>query len=319
MRSRQLAFSLDGEENGGPIPLVYLACRLTNLTAEQRQLLDSWCTHIEQAVTDAATDSDKPWNVSVHAPFAWSAPWNDRKPDADVYKLNSGTVNACAAVIVLCIDGGGLGVGQEFAWATALRLPILLLHPAAHPPSRQALGTPGDVTVVAFVNATELTEAVKSFLRKNRSVIEDWKRRSDSLDVVFLPLRELLAARWSQLGEGDQRRVEAESRIHLRRRAQLIDEDHAIAGASMSEILALVGAMDIDAVNVLANPTMPDLSHRQRDALALATDEYEWGGAEALTLETRARLELARGGTRRLSLATPADWVQFRDQTQGHG
>lgn len=99
----------------------------------------------------------------------------------------------CAAVIILCIDGGGFGVGQEFAWATALRLPILLLHPVDQPPSRQALGTPADVTVVGFENAMSLAEAVKTFLRSNRSVIEDWKRRGDSLAVALLPLREMLA------------------------------------------------------------------------------------------------------------------------------
>jgi hypothetical protein len=67
----------------------------------------------------------------------------ERRPTPeDVYKLNNTTVSECAAFIVLCIDGGGLGVGQELAWATALRLPILLPHPADQPPSRQAIGAP---------------------------------------------------------------------------------------------------------------------------------------------------------------------------------
>lgn len=293
---------------------MYLACRLTNLTHDQHKLLDSWCTHVEQAVTEAAGDSTEKWDIAVHVPFVWSAPWIDSRPPEDVYKLNSTTLGGCSAVIILCIDGGGLGVGQEFAWATSLRLPILLLHPVDQRPSRQALGTPADVTAVGFENAMSLAEAVKTFLRSNRTVIEDWKRRGDSLAVSLLPLREMVAEHWHGLTETGRTRVQAESRVHRLRIEQLIDDDHALPCASMSEVHAILGAMQIDATSVFGNPAMPDLNNRQREALGVAADEYEWRGVDVLTLETRARLELARGGIRRLSLATPADWVQFRDQ-----
>ena len=172
--------------------------------------------------------------------------------------------------------------------------------------------------MVGFDDATHLTEAVKAFLRRQRQVIEDWRRRSDSLNVALMPLRETIAERWYALDEIGRQRVEAESRVHNARIVQLIDDHRALAGGSMSEVLAIVGALGIDASVILASPTMPDLNARQREALGVAADEYEWRGADELTIETRARLELARGGTRRLSLATPADWVQFRQQTDGH-
>lgn len=57
MRSRQLALDLDDDSNEGPVPVVYLACRLTGLTADQRKLLDSRCAHIEQVVTEMAAKS----------------------------------------------------------------------------------------------------------------------------------------------------------------------------------------------------------------------------------------------------------------------
>lgn len=314
MRSRQLALDLNGDGNDGPIPIVYLACRLTGLTNDQRKLLDSWCAHIEQVVTETAAESENKWDVAVHIPFAWSAPWNDDRPPEEIYKLNSTTVSGCAAVIILSIDGGGLGVGQEFAWATALRLPILLVHPKDQPASRQAAGTPADLTVAVFANASELAEAVRGFLRANRSIIEDWGRRTSSQWVMLTPLRETLAERWYAMTAHDRARVQSGSRVHERRISQLVDEDGALPTASMSEILALVGAMDIDSAPMFTS-TMPDLTHRQREALGVVADEYEWSGADVLALETRARLELARGGTRRLSFATPADWVQFRSQT----
>ena len=308
-----MTLALDGEDEG-PIPLVYLACRLTNITIDQRKLLDSWCTHIQEAVTEAADGSAKQWGIRVHIPFTWSAPWTDNRASEDIYDLNSSTVGECSAVIILCIDGGGLGVGQEFAWAIALRLPILILHPHDLPISRQAEGTPGDVTIVGFANAAQLADEVKSFLRRNRSTIEDWHRRSESLSVSLLPLRERITERWDALGDTERARVEAESRVHQRRIEQFTRDDHALASASTSELLAVIGALGIDAADVFATPSMPDLNARQRDALGVAADEYNWRGAEVLTLETRARLELARGGTRRLSLVTPADWVQFRSQ-----
>jgi hypothetical protein len=311
-----MVLPLDGEDDG-PIPLVYLACRLTNISSDLRKLLDSWCTHVQEAITEAADESAKRWEVAVHAPIAWSAPWTDQRPPEEIYQLNSTTVSGCSAVIILCVDGGGLGVGQEFAWAVALRLPILILHPHDLPLTRQALGTPGDLTIVGFTTAVHLANEVKAFLRKNRPVIEDWHRRRASLDLSLLPLRETIAERWHELSAVDKERVEAESRVHQQRIRQLTSDEHALAGASLSEILALLGAMGIESASIFAGPSIPELSGRQRDALGVAADEYEWRGAEVLALETRARLELARGGTRRMNLSTPADWVHFREQTIG--
>src|ERR1700683_2169677 len=149
MRPRQMSLALEGDD-GEPFPLVYLACRLTGINDRERQLLDSWCTIIEQAVIDCAEGSTDRWDVSIHVPFAWSAPWNDTRSEEDVYRLNRMKVGSCAALIILCVDGGGLGGGQEFAWVTPLRMPILLLHPKDEAPSRQAIGTPADVAVVGF-------------------------------------------------------------------------------------------------------------------------------------------------------------------------
>lgn len=110
-----MTFAFGDDDDGQPIPLVYLACRLTGITEIQRKLLDGWCTIIEQAVTESTNESATSWNVAVHTPLSWSAPWNDSRPEQDVYRFNSSTVESCAAVIILCVDGGGLGVGQEFA------------------------------------------------------------------------------------------------------------------------------------------------------------------------------------------------------------
>jgi hypothetical protein len=63
----------------------------------QRKLLDSWCTLIEQAVTDVAAGSANRWVVAVHIPFAWSEPWADPRSPEAVYELSSNTVAGGAA------------------------------------------------------------------------------------------------------------------------------------------------------------------------------------------------------------------------------
>ena len=97
VRPRQLTFDVD-DSDAEPGPFVYVACRLTSLDAEHRKLLDSWCTHIQHAVTEAVDDSGDPWRVAVHTPLSWSAPWTDdgRTPQ-DIYALNSTKVAECAA------------------------------------------------------------------------------------------------------------------------------------------------------------------------------------------------------------------------------
>ena len=48
-------------------------------------------------------------------------------------------------------------------------------------------------------------------------------------------------------------------------------------------------------------------------ALRTAAQQYGWDGAQALELYLDARIEMARGGVRRLSFTSVEDWVQFRD------
>ena len=224
VRPRQLTFDVDGSD-AEPGPFVYLACRLTSLDAEHRKLLDSWCTHIQHAVTEAVDDSGDPWRVAVHTPLSWSAPRTDdgRTPQG-IYALYSAKVAECAALIVLATNGGGLGVGQELAWATSLRLPILVLHHTDEPPSRQVVGTPADITIVAFTDATHLTEAVKEFVRRNRSTIADLERRRESLMTVLIPLRENLAEAWAGLSDHERSGVEAESRLHRDRVTHMLSD-----------------------------------------------------------------------------------------------
>ena len=166
MRSGQIAFPFDQPPETGEIPCLYLACPLTSVDATDRQLLDSLCAHVMATVTETCAESEDKWDVSVHAPIWWSNPRSgDGRSPEDVYDLNSGKVRDCAGMIVLALRGGSTGVGQELAWALQLRLPVLYLYPSDGHLSRQIEGSPGDISVVAFADTSELIDAVRAFLR----------------------------------------------------------------------------------------------------------------------------------------------------------
>ena len=65
----------------------------------------------------------------------------------------------------------------------------------------------------------------------------------------------------------------------------------------------------------LEPPAWPELSAADRNALMIAAEEAAWTVRRTLRLQDAARLELARGGTRRLSFATPRDWYDFDQRT----
>ena len=319
MRSGQIALPFEDPSQPEGIPFLYLACPLTSVEPSERQLLDSWCAHIRNCIVETCTESEDGWELGVHAPFWWSNPASGDKMSAeDVYELNNGKVRDCAGMVVPALRGGSTGVGQELIWAMQSRLPILYLYPSQGHVSRQVQGTPADLTVVAFGDASQLVDAVAEFLRKNRAVIEDHARRAKNEAVKFAPLRTTLYARWGQCNERERARVAGAARIHIERVGDLLATDRSIAAASLSELAALTGELGVSFGELAPNPTSPDLSAREREALIQVSDEYEWSGSKALYLESRARSELARGGIRRLRLESPADWLRFDKYIQGN-
>ncbi len=88
--------------------------------------------------------------------------------------------------------------------------------------------------------------------------------------------------------------------------------------ASLSELTAFAGALDVPLDALAQSAQFPDLGKRELAALAQVCDEYEWSGSKALELEQAARTELARGGVRRLTLLSPEDWLRFDRNRTGH-
>lgn len=308
----QLSF-FEFEDQEDDIPLVYVASALSSLGDDEQRLLDAWCELIHRAVVETASHADPSWSVRVHMPITWSAPWVESRRSAEaVYHLNASRVLRAAALVVIGYRGGSLGAGQEFAWASHLRVPVLYLRPAGMPLSRQIEGTPVDLVISEFTSAA-LYDTVSQFVRSRRGVIEDHPRQLRNRMVLMAPLALTLRRAWQRLEPDAQNLAVAMSRIHRRRIVHLVSDPLALAACGLTELLALSGALGVDAWRTMSPRPLPDLEPRQLGALTTAAGEFGWDGPEVLGLYQAARLELARGGTRRLPLSTVEDWVQLRE------
>jgi hypothetical protein len=305
------------EQPDDAIPLVYVASALTHLDTKGRGLIDGWCNLIKRAVTEITETAEEPWRLRIHLPIDWTAPWaDDKTPAEEVYRRNTDTIYGAAALVLIGLSGGSFGAGQEFAIASALRLPVLYLRYGEEPISRQVLGTPVDLVVVKFTRPDDLTDAVVRFLRSRRVELDRHARRSADRAMALEPLRSALEGGWTGLDDDRQTALAVEARIPRRRIIQIIGSSAAIAAASLDELRGLAGALGISLGGHLAAQPLPDLDPQEVSALRTAAAEYDWEGTTTLDLLQAARLEHARGGVRRFRLASVDDWVEFQARYQ---
>ena len=221
------------------VPLIYVATPLSHLSPTERTDIISWCEVIDRRAVDAALTDVSPWLVRVHIPSQWSAPWNeDNMTPQEVYALNSTTVYEAAALVVVGYRGGSLGAGQEFAWATGARIPILYLRCQGEPVSRQLQGTPADIIVAEFDNENQLADHIVSFVRSRRSTIENHPQRLRTQAATLAHIVAAMQDLWSNLDPTSQGRAIAESRLVEPRIKELIDNPHALAAAALNEVSA---------------------------------------------------------------------------------
>jgi len=140
----QLALELDDR----PDTHIYVASALTALEPTERSQISRRCDIIDQAIVASSGSIGKPWKV--HLPVLWSAPGpdDDRTP-REIYNFNRDHVRRATGLVLLGDHGGSLGAGQEFAWAIARRLPVLVLLTGDEPLSRQITGTPAQMSEIA--------------------------------------------------------------------------------------------------------------------------------------------------------------------------
>ncbi|HET7508971.1 MAG TPA: hypothetical protein VFJ65_01855 [Solirubrobacterales bacterium] len=315
---RQEALVDRGEELGPDAPLVYLGMPLSQLPRERREAVEALEFIVNQAIIDQTHRDPEPWPLRVHSPVKLSAPWreNGRTPE-QVYQLNSGKIELEAdAVIVIADKGGSPGIGQELAWACALSLPILIVHCDGTEVSRQVKGAADqyDITIECYRDPDDLHDIVGRWLVSRKRLICDGPRRRTGLRLALSNSFSRFARAWESAGPDERDHVVATTQISASRIERILTDPLHLGGASVHELFLLGAALRIEASNALLAKPLPDLRKGQREALNAASQEFGWGFEKTLRVYKLARRELARGGVRRLPLASIQDWADFSER-----
>ncbi len=145
---------------------------------------------------------------------------------------------------------------------------------------------------------TEWPPAVESIARPGTGQLIIAIRAADRLRDTFAASPDSVEA------------IAAVAGLSPERVSELFDPD-ALLDGSVSELIALSRALGLKASETLNPNPIPELFSSQRAGLAIAAEEYEWSPTQILQIESRARLELAKGGVRRLPLSSVQDWINF--------
>ena len=163
----QLALDFDVQ----PGTDVYVASALTALEQTERSAISHRCEVIDQTIIEVTSAFSVPWKA--HLPVVWSAPRpGDNRSCQEIYELNRDHLRRASGLILLGDHGDSLGAGQEFAWAVARRLPILVLLYGEEPLSRQIAGTPARMSVERFRADEELRAAITKRVREWAPAVE---------------------------------------------------------------------------------------------------------------------------------------------------
>lgn len=300
----QLTLDLDDR----PETHIYVASALTALEPDERSEISRRCEVIDRTIVETSGSAGDPWQV--HLPVLWSAPKpDDRRSPREIYELNRGHVRRASGLILLGDHGGSLGAGQEFAWALARRLPVLVILGPGSTLSRQIAGTPALMRVREAKTDNELRQIVARWVVELGPTVESRARNGTGERFIAIRAAERLSNAFAASSDSVEA-ISAVAGLSPERVAELFVPEALLEG-SVSELIALSRALGLEAGDALNPNPIPELSPSQRSGLATAAQEYEWTPIQILQIESRARLELARGGIRRLSLMSVQDWITF--------
>ena len=300
----QLTLDLDDR----PETHIYVASALTALESDERSEISRRCEVIDRTIIETSGSAGDPWQV--HLPVLWSAPKpDDRRSPREIYELNRGHVRRASGLILLGDHGGSLGAGQEFAWALARRLPVLVILGPGSTLSRQIAGTPALMRVREAKTDNELRQIVARWVVELGPTVESRARNGTGERFIAIRAAERLSNAFAASSDSVEA-ISAVAGLSPERVAELFVPEALLEG-SVSELIALSRALGLEAGDALNPNPIPELSPSQRSGLATAAQEYEWTPIQILQIESRARLELARGGIRRLSLMSVQDWITF--------
>ncbi|GEM_PF-2468064 len=165
-----------------PLPLdAYLACALTGLSHEQRQLISLVSDTISLVCTDVG--------INLYEPRKNTDPaYNPDISASDVFKLDRDRVLSSDLVIHLC-HYPSTGSGEELDFAYNALVPIILVTHGDSRISRMVSGIPSFKVQLNYTEPEELRPNLKDTLLAVRPILEERKMAFASYDTNMIGQR----------------------------------------------------------------------------------------------------------------------------------
>ncbi|HEX8737957.1 MAG TPA: helix-turn-helix transcriptional regulator [Pyrinomonadaceae bacterium] len=145
----------------------YLACALTGLTEEQRQLMFQ--------LSDVVAMVCEGFDISLYEPRKKTDPvHNIDVPDTDVFHIDRERVLQSDLLIHLC-HYPSTGAGEELAFAYDAMVPIILISHSNTRVSRMITGIPGFKLEIKYTEPEEMRLQLRQALLKIRPILEERK------------------------------------------------------------------------------------------------------------------------------------------------
>jgi hypothetical protein len=295
----QLQFDTTGDD---PVS-VYIASGLTALNDDQITIVELLSGLIAGYCGDVG--------VIVHQPVLHTHPKDhgDLSP-GEVHTKDYASVSESDAVIAIG-DFPSWGAGKELVWAERLRTPVLLLLRKGRAMSRLVIGSTGDIELAEWRFPDDIRDVWMTYLMKRKPQLEAHRRMRAARRRLWAPTVALVSSTFDALDYHAQQEIAAIAQLSLRRIREILSAPGALAEASVDELQALVNALGLPSASVIPGGNVPSLAPRALSALATASELQGWDGRLTIELLQRASVEIAKGGTRRLSFNEPADWIDF--------
>lgn len=295
------------------LPLIYIASPLTraNQSDEERRLVNFEVDKIINIIQDPHFDGS-PLRYRTHAPAVLSAPWSSSASPWQIFQKNTLLVLAEAdALIVLSLQGGSAGIGQEIELATQRGLPILYMVPKGDSISRQIDGNPL-IDCQTYDQPDELGQTVRDFISRNKAQINHGPIRRRGTTIIYSALQEELREKWVTMTGKDQNEVTAQLGLQPAYLDHYLSHPLLVATMAHHQLIMIGTGLRVDIAGFFTTLTRT-LSMQEISALVSAKEEYNWSDEDSEKLLQRAERLKVSEGVRRLLLSSPADWKRLKE------
>ncbi len=238
------------QREAAPLRLdAYLASALTGLTEEQREHL----IEVSEVVSSVCKDLE----IDVYEPRKATNPVNHPQVSPeDVFDMDREQVLSSDLVIHVA-DYASTGAGEEFDFALAALIPIVLIAHGDTPGSRMVIGIPALKLMITYRDLGELRDELRERLTEIRPILEERKLAFSNFDKNMVGNKVRISREESGLTRED---VAAHSGdlLTAERIRQIEENDDKVSNPSLLELRTLAAVLK----TTVADLVEPDLDER---------------------------------------------------------